>query len=337
MPPKPQKQALVTIVVVNWNGRQMLSDCLEALYKQTFRKFEITVVDNGSKDDSVAYMSSTYPEVNLIELKHNLGFASANNLAIQNSHAAYVALINNDACAQLGWLGKLVKALEKNPEAGMAASKMVYADNPEIIDRAGDAYSVAGAGILRGRGKDKTYFSQPEWIFGACAGAALYRMDMLKTIGLFDEDFFLLYEDVDLSFRAQLAGYKCIFVPDAVVYHKASQTIRRDSDTSIYFGHRNLEWTYIHNMPKRLIAKTLISHCLYILFAFFFFALKGQSKIYLKAKKDALLGLNRAIKRRRYIQRNRKVDSRYIQELLSPENFISRYTRRFATKKQTES
>jgi GT2 family glycosyltransferase len=332
MPQNGKKRALVTVIIVNWNGRQMLAGCLEALYRQTFRSFDITVVDNGSEDDSVAFVSSTYPKVNLVSLKDNIGFACANNMAIQNSRSTYVALINNDAYAKPAWLEELVDALEKKPEAGMAASKMLYADNPEIIDRVGDGYSLAGAGILRGRGKDKTDYSRPEWIFGACAGAALYRRDMLEKVGLFDENFFLLYEDVDLSFRAQLAGYKCIFVPNAIVYHHASQTIRRDSETSIYFGHRNLEWTYIHNMPGQLIARTLIPHCLYIVFSFLFFTSKGQLKIFLKAKKDALIGFNKAIRRRKYIQQHRKVDSRYFWQLLSSEFFVSRYKRRFTSK-----
>jgi GT2 family glycosyltransferase len=128
----------------------------------------------------------------------------------------------------------LIGALESCPEAGFAASKMLYYDNPEIIDRAGDSYTRAGAG---------------EWIFGACAGAALYRTRMLRDTGIFDEDFFLLYEDVDLSFKAQLKGYKCLYVPEAIVHHKASSSIIYDSPTSVYYGHRNLEWVYIKNMP----------------------------------------------------------------------------------------
>ena len=328
-----EDKALVTIIIVNWNGRLLLADCIDGIQKQTFRQFDTIVVDNGSEDDSVAFVSSTYPEVKLISLKRNLGFAKANNIAIQNSRSKYVALINNDAHVEPDWLGNLVYALENSPEAGLAASKMVYADNPAIIDRAGDGYSVAGAGILRGRGEDATHYNKPAWIFGACAGAALYRKDMLAEIGLFDEDFFLLYEDVDLSFRAQLNGYRCLYVPDAVVYHMATKSIGYDSAKSVYYGHRNLEWTYIQNMPKKLIFRTIGPHFLYIIFALIFFFLIGHGKTYLKAKKDALKGLKKSINKRKQVQTCRKVSSNYIRQLLDPENFFPRYARRLRNKK----
>jgi len=328
-----EDKALVTIIIVNWNGCPLLADCIDGIQKQTFRQFDTIVVDNGSKDDSVAFVSSTYPEVKLVSLKSNLGFARANNIAIQNSRSKYVALINNDAYAEPDWLENLVCALENNPEAGFAASKMVYADNPAIIDRAGDGYSVAGAGILRGRGEDATHYNKLERIFGACAGAALYRKDMLDEIGLFDEDFFLLYEDVDLSFRAQLKGYRCLYVPDAVVYHMATKSIGYDSEKSVYYGHRNLEWTYIQNMPKKLIFRTIGPHFLYIIFAFIFFLLIGHGRTYLKAKKDALKGLKKSFNKRKEVQTCLKVNSNYIRQLLDPEILIPRYVRRLRQKK----
>ena len=139
-----------------------------------------------------------------------------------------MAGLNNDAVPDTMWLKHLVEALDSYPEAGFAASKMFFYDDPETIDRAGDAYSRAGTGLLRGQGESASNYNKQEWIFGACAGAALYRTVMLNDIGLFDEDFFLLYEDVDLSFRAQLKGYRCLLVPDAVVYHKASSSIVYD-------------------------------------------------------------------------------------------------------------
>ena len=328
-----ESKALVTVIIVNWNSRLLLADCIDRIKKQTFRQFDIIIVDNGSKDDSVTYVSSTYPEVKLVSLKRNLGFARANNIAIQNSRSKYVALINNDAYAEPDWLENLVSALENNPKAGLAASKMVYADNPAIIVRAGDGYSIAGAGILRGRGAGASQYNKPAWIFGACAGAALYRKAMLAEIGLFDEDYFLLYEDVDLSFRAQLRGYRCLYVPDAVVCHMATKSIGYDSAKSVYYGHRNLEWTYIKNMPKKLILRTIAPHLLYIIFAFFFFILIGHGRIYLKAKKDALKGLKRSILKRKEVQMYRKVNSNYIWKLLEPEIFFPRYARRLHQKR----
>ncbi len=193
-------------------------------------------------------------------------------------------------------------ALEKHLEAGFAASKMLFYDNPEVIDRAGDIYTTAATALLRGRGAPSKEFNRRERVFGACAGAALYRTKMLDDIGLFDEDFFLLYEDVDLSFRAQLAGYKCIYVPDAVVYHHTGSSIGDDSPISVYYSHRNLEWVYIQNMPAGLFKRTIIPHMIYVLASFVFFMVKGRGGDFLRAKRDAFKGIKRALHKRRKVQ-----------------------------------
>ena len=318
----------ITVIIVNWNGKKILSKCLEGLKKQVYQDFSTILVDNGSIDGSIEFVKQCYPEVKIMALPENIGFAAANNVALRNIQTEFVALINNDGVAQPQWLDVMIKALDAHPKAGFAASKMVYYDKPDIIDRAGDAYTIAGAGSLRGRGAPAQSYNQIKWIFGACAGAALYRMHMLNDIGLFDEDFFILYEDVDLSFRAQLNGYRCLYLPQALVYHMATRSIGYDTAKSVYFGHRNMEWTYIHNMPNKLIIRTIIPHLLYIIFAFIFFALKGHGRVYLKAKKDALLGLGTAIKKRKMVQAHCKVNHRYISQLFDPEYFFSRYIHR---------
>lgn len=324
---------LVTVIIVNWNGKDYLGDCILSLQRQKNINCSIIVVDNGSTDHSVEWVADHFPDVQLIRLSKNFGFSVANNIAIRNVDTQYVALLNNDAVAHPLWLATLVDGMENDREAGLAASKMVFEHNPEIIDRAGDGYTIAGVGKLRGRGGAFSAFQATEYIFGACAGAAIYRKDMLNDIGLFDEDYFILYEDVDLSFRAQLGGYKCLYIPEAIVYHKATQSIGYDSPLAVYYGHRNLEWTYVKNMPKKLIFRTIGPHFLYIVFAFFFFILIGHGGTYLKAKKDALKGLKKSINKRKQVQACRKVNSSYIRQLLDPEIFISRYTRRLRQKK----
>jgi hypothetical protein len=319
----------VSIVIVNCNGKRFLSECLDGLGQQIHKPLSITLVDNGSNDGSVDFVNRNYPKVKTIALPKNLGFAAANNYAIQTVQTEYVALLNNDAIPQPLWLKSLIEALESHPEAGFAASKMLFYDNPKIIDRAGDVYTRAGAGFLHGRAESASKYNKQKWIFGACAGAALYRTLMLKDIGLFDEDFFLLYEDVDLSFRAQLNGYKCIYVPEAIVYHKASSSIVYDSPISVYYSHRNLEWVYVKNMPPKLILKTIWLHIIYNIAAFLFFTTNGRIKEFIKAKWDALKGLKRILKKRRLIQRNRRVDDTYIWVLLEKELFFPRLTRRF--------
>jgi len=318
----------ISIIIVNWNGKSLLSECLDGLRQQIYQQFSVTLVDNGSNDGSIDFVNCNYPEVKTIALSKNLGFAIANNVALKTVQTKYAALLNNDAVPHPLWLKILVEALETNPEAGFAASKMVFYDNPRAIDRAGDAYSRAGTGLLRGRGESAKKYNKQEWIFGACAGAALYRTSMLKDIGYFDEDFFLLYEDVDLSFRAQLKGYKCLFVPEAVVYHRASSSIVYDSPISVYYSHRNLEWVYIKNMPSKLILKTLWLHIIYDIAALLFFTSNGRIKEFIKAKWDALKALKRILKKRRQIQRDRRVDEDYIWRLLEKELFLPRLTRR---------
>jgi len=318
----------ISIIIVNWNGRKLLSECLDGLRQQTYQEFSVILVDNGSNDGSIDFVNRNYPEVQTIALPKNVGFSAANNIALKTVQTKYVALLNNDTVPHSLWLKSLVEELESHPEAGFAASKMLLYDDPETIDRVGDTYTRAGTGLLRGRGESGSKYNKQEWIFGACAGAALYRTLMLNDIGFFDEDYFLLYEDVDLSFRAQLKGYRCLFVPEAVVCHKASSSIVYDSPISVYFSHRNLEWVYIKNMPSDLILKTIWLHTIYDIAAFFFFATNGRIKEFIKAKWDALKGLKRILKKRRQILRNRRVDDDYIWGLLDRELFFPRLARR---------
>jgi len=319
----------VTVIVVNWNGRKFLSRCLDGLRRQTFSGFSTIVVDNGSSDGSVDFIRRGYPEIVVIPLSRNMGFCAGNNAALKHAEGEYVALINNDAVPDPDWLMRLVEALDACPHAGFAASKMLFPGSPAIIDRAGDAYTWAGAGVLRGRGQSAETYSRMAWIFGACAGAAMYRSRMLEDIGWFDEDFFLLYEDVDLSFRAQLKGYGCVYVPDGIVRHMPSSTLRHDSPVSVYYGHRNLEWVYVKNLPAGLIAMTLFPHVVYVMASFFFFLATGRGRTFVKAKKDALKGLGGMLGKRRRIQRERRVDSRTILRLMGNEVLFSRLASRF--------
>ena len=312
----------------------MLSECLESLKKQTFTFFSTILVDNGSTDGSVDFVKRKFPEVRIIALSENLGFSVANNIAIRTIDSKYLALLNNDAVADPFWLKNLVAALESAPEAGLAASKILLYEERDTIDRAGDSYTTAGTGFLRGRGASAAEYNRKEWVFGACAAAGLYRLKMLKEIGLFDEDFFLLYEDVDLSFRAQLRNYRCLYVPEARVYHKASSSIVHDSPISVYYSHRNLEWVYLKNMPFRLIRKTIIPHMIYNAAACVYFLGNGRMVEFMRAKRHALKGLKTMLQKRRSIQKNCVVDTAYIWQLLERERFLPRLTLRLRRNNQ---
>lgn len=326
---------MVTVVIVNWNGKNLLRDCLESLEAQTYRDFSVVVVDNGSTDGSVDWVKQRFPDVHVIALDKNYGFCLANNIALKEIESEYAALLNNDAMAHHDWLAHLVAAMEGNPAAGFATSKILYHDRPDIIDRAGDGYTRAGVAALRGRGENARLYDRTEWIFGSCGGASIYRTAMLKKIGYFDPDFFLIHEDVDLSFRAQLRGYRCLYVHDAVVLHRASSSIGYDSPVSVYYGHRNLEWVYLKNMPSGLIKKTLIFHLIYVVVALGFFLIRGQIRPFLGAKRDALKGWRRMIRRRRSIQDEKVVSDRYLWELFEKELFLPRLLHRLNKRRQS--
>lgn len=313
-----------TVIIINWNGKHLLTDTLYALQLQTEPYFHTIIVDNGSCDGSVEFIRREFPGIEVIALGWNSGFAYANNVAIKRVQTPYTILLNNDAVPSNNWVGCLIKAIETHPSAGSAASKMLFFDNPDLIDRVGDAYTNAGVAKLRGRKEPSNCYNEAEWIFGACAGAAIYRTSALKEVGGFDEDFFLINEDVDLSFRLQSKGYKCLYVPDAIVFHKASSSIVHDSPISVYYGHRNLEWVYIKNLPFIIIAKTLPLHLLYVVLAFLFFLVRGHGRTYLRSKKDALMAVSKILKKRKTIQSSRCVDAKYLSSLMVSENFISR-------------
>lgn len=318
-----------SVIIVNWNGSEVLRNCLKSLKNQTFKKFEVIIIDNGSEDDSLNSAKEIYPTAQLIPLSNNYGFAAGNNFGLKIVDTPYTALLNNDTVVDKNWLRTLLFALENSPRAGFAASRMLFYEQPCTIDRAGDSYCRSGTAFLRGRGFPADAYNKREWVFGACAGAALYRTSMLEEIGFFDEDFFLLYEDVDLSFRAQLRGYKCLYVPEAIVYHHGSKSIGFDTDTSIYYSHRNLEWVYFQNMPTKLLLRSLVNHLIYNLFAILFFASKGHFTTIFKAKIDAFRGIKKSLKKRKTIQSSKIVDDDYLWQIMNKESITDRIKRRF--------
>ncbi|MGH3147418.1 MAG: glycosyltransferase family 2 protein [Rubrobacter sp.] len=251
--------ARVTVVVPNWNGERFLKLCLGSLRRQSLRDFEIVVVDNGSTDDSVSFLGKNFPEVRVIALESNRGIAAAFNVGIAASETEYVVLLNNDTEQDPGWLEALVRAAEDHPEAGLFASKLIDFHDRRVLDGAGDALRLSGLPYRLGHGElDRGQFDAPCYVFGACAAAALYRRGMLDEIGHFDEDFVSYCEDGDLSFRAQLAGYRCFYVPDAVVYHMGSaSTGGKRSSVATRLGTRNSSSLLVKNLPLSAVPHVL--------------------------------------------------------------------------------
>lgn len=242
----------VTVVIPNWNGRHLLPACLAALGEQSFSDFEIVVVDNGSTDGSVGWIQESYPGVRVLVNQENLGFAVAVNQGIRASQGKYVALLNSDTRAGDHWLASLVDAAEADPQVGMCASKMLFADRMDVINSAGICLDLAGiTWDCRGGEVDDDSDQDPQEVFGPCGGAALYRRTMLEEIGLFDEDFFAYLEDVDLAWRARRAGWRALYVPAArVLHHHSATSVEGSPFKSVHLG-RNKIWLLVKNYPFR--------------------------------------------------------------------------------------
>ena len=300
---------LVTVVVVNYNSGQWLLRSLNALALQTHRPAKVFVVDNNSTDDSMSEIKAQFPEFECILLDKNIGFAAANNLAIDRCNTPLVALLNPDAYPEPEWLGALVEASAKYPKAASFGSLLLLADQPNLIDGVEDVYHASGL-VWRG-GHGRPINDGDAWgreIFSPCAAAALYRTDVLRQVGGFDEDFFCYLEDVDLGFRLRLDGWGSRFVPEAQVLHVGGATSGgRHSDFSIYHGHRNLTWAFVKNLPGPLLWLLLPLHILMSVVCLVHMAYIGQARIFLRSKRDAALGLPRSFEKRKKIQSGRKV------------------------------
>ncbi len=309
----------ISIIIVNWNGRHLLGDCLQSLVRQQFRDFEIVLVDNGSTDDSLAFVRREFPSLRIVELETNLGFCAANNRGVDATRGQYILFLNNDTEVNPTMLGELHKVIQADPpEIGAWAVKMLRWDRRELIDNCGCGYSIFGAGYQLVSGElDGEAFSQAQVIFGPSGGAACYRRAVLDQIGLFDEDFFYSNEDLDLSFRAQLAGYRCRYVPSAIVYHRGSATSGATSDQTIYHIQRNSEWVFFKNMPAPLLRKCFLPHLLYSLAWIVYWMTKGKAAVVLRAKWDALRAWRAVREKRRGIQSWRRATLNDIDRLIS--------------------
>jgi len=216
---------LTSVVIPNWNGAHHLPVCLESLRRQTYPDVEVIIADNGSTDESLELLARDYTKVQVLALGENRGFAGACNAGMQAARGEFVVLLNNDTETDPRWLEQVVAAFQRHPEAGIVASKMLLFDQRDTFHTAGDFYRVDGTPGNRGVWqKDTGQYDREEYVFSACGGSAAYRKITLDQVGLLDETFFFSCEDVDLAWRAQLTGWRCIYAPKAVVYHKRSAT-----------------------------------------------------------------------------------------------------------------
>jgi hypothetical protein len=298
-----------SVIIVNMNGLEFLSGCLQSLAKQSYHNFETILVDNGSMDGSVSYVRSDWPKVEVIPLAENHGFGGANNIGIQKARGEYIALLNNDTVVSEDWLLELIRYMKSDPRIGSCASKMVFSDDPMIIDSAGEELFPFGA-TFGYRYYPSTHLAttSPRRCFAACAGAALYRRSMLEDVGLLDDLYNPAYfEDIDLAFRGQLRGWECQYVPTAKVYHKVSATSGRDRPLYHYLAHRNREFLVSINMPAVLFLVCLPGRLAVSLVVFVKHILRGHGLIFLRAKVDFLRCLPWVLRKRKSVQQTRTI------------------------------
>ena len=294
------------VIIVNYNGGELLAECINHLSLQTPFPDKIIIVDNASEDDLLSMLPAC-ENLELLVLDENIGFAAANNLALKHlGNVDLVLTLNPDAFVRKDCLSELVTAAQQHQEYDSFACRMMK--DSSTLDGAGDNYHITGLVWRNSHGSplhgDRLVKRE---VFSPCGGAALYRKSVLDEVGGFDEDFFCYVEDIDLGYRLQLAGKRCLYLPDAVVNHIGSAISDKYPGFAVYHGHRNLVWTLFKNTPLLLLLFMLPCHLIMTLVLLVVYVLQGQWRIYLLAKKDAIKGLPRVWRQRSDIQKMRRV------------------------------
>ncbi len=299
----------VAVVIPNWNGLDGLDECLASLHNQSLKP-HIILVDNGSVDLSVAMVEKKYPKVQIVQLDRNYGFAGGVNAGIAKSleqKFTYTALFNNDAVAHKDWLKYLVAALDSDLDKGMAACSFISMDKTHY-DSTGDQFTIWGLPYPRGRGEgtDTSYKDSGE-IFSVSGGSSLYRNAVFKRVGLFDEDFFAYYEDVDISWRARLSGFSAVYVPEAIAYHKIGGTSGKMKGFTTYQSFKNMPMIIVKDVPSPLLWRTIPRFILaYITFGVSALQ-RGHGWYALKGFVKFLTLLPKKLKERKHIQSQSRV------------------------------
>jgi GT2 family glycosyltransferase len=318
---KREVSPLVSIIIPHLDGKQHLDDCFGSLRRQTFQDFEVLLVDNGSTDCTQEFVREYYPEVRLIELGANHGFTGACIAGYEASTGQIVILLNNDTEVDSGWLGVIVEAFKKQPLTGSIASKMLLFDRRDTFHTAGDFYRLDGIPGNRGAWmQDIGQYDQEEIVFSACGGAAAYRRQMLDEIGFLDNDYFFSCEDMDLAWRANLAGWQVKYLPAAVVYHKLKASGSNGVNSSYYDG-RNFLYLIWKNYPTDLLRRywpaILMAQLRISVDALG--AWRGPAaRARLRGQIAGLFGLFKMLPKRRQIQAQRSIDNETLMARLTP-------------------
>lgn len=287
---KGKRMSKVSVIIPNYNGKKYLRDCLDAMECQSFRDFEVLLIDNGSDDGSGDLIRKEYPWVRLIFLRENTGFCGAVNQGIRNSASPFVILLNNDTVADKNFIKELLKAIEDKPQAFSCQAKLLKMKEQDKMDDGGNYYCALGWAFAQGKGRPERDYSREKKIFAACGGAAIYRREILDRTGLFDEEHFAYLEDIDIGYRGRLLGYENWYCPDAKVFHVGSGTtgsrynlfkVRYSSRNNVYLLYKNMPFLQILWNSPLLITGFAVKAA--------FFAARGFGKEYLSGLKNGIV------------------------------------------------
>lgn len=312
--------APVTVVIPSWNGRHLLAVSLESIARQRRMPARTIVVDNGSSDGTLEWLAAEWPWADAVPLASNQGFAAAANAGIRAATTPYVALVNNDVELDPAWLDQMLGALDHDPAAGYVTGKMLSFHDRGVIDDTGTVFTWYATSWNRGKGEpDDGRHDQPGYVFGACAGAALYRSESFESVGLFDEDFFAYAEDTDWAFRAQHRGVRCRYAPAAVSYHMGQATSRRMPNLTLRLGFRNTAFLVVKSFPAGEMARNAL-RLNYWWWKVLYGSIKdGWFRDFCVAQTEIVRSFPRLLRKRRAIQRGRVTDTAYLRTVVSDE------------------
>lgn len=275
---KLDKLCEVAVIVITYNGKRHLKECFDALLKQTYRDFDVYLVDNASSDNSSLYVSQNFLNVKIIRHERNYGFAEGYNRAIKCVNSKYIALLNDDTMVDSKWLEELTVAMNKDSQILAVGSKIFFYDNPNLVQHAGGKLTLIGAGIDIGFGDiDRSIYDEPRFVGTVCGGGMMVKKEFFERLGGFDGQYFAYFEDVDLCWRGWLQGYKTMYVPASIVYHKFGGSWGvRNSHSRVYYGTKNRFANIIKNLSAENLLLAIYSSIILDLVKAVSFLLKKQ-------------------------------------------------------------
>jgi GT2 family glycosyltransferase len=320
-------EPLVSVIIVNYNGLQHLKECFESLKKTKYKNFETIFVDNGSTDQSVEFVEKNFKWVKIVKLDKNLGFAGGANVGVKHARGKYLAFLNTDVKLHPSWLMNMVKIMEKDPKIGVCTSKILLYKNPKFLNAAGLDIDIYGFILCRGltaRGyyeADKNQYKAGE-VFSAHGASMLIRSDVLRKVGNFNPEYYMHYEDVDVCWRAKLAGYKVVYVPTSVVLHKIRGSTSHFSLNWKYYFERNRLRMLLQNYELLTLLKILPFYIFLKSSEMIFYTIFRKPKFSFQiatALFDCLMNLPKIIRERKFVQQKiRKIKDKELMKYMKP-------------------